>query len=349
MQTVEPQIEVIIPNWNGSKMLQHCLQSLSKQTYRNFSVTVVDNGSTDDTKEVLLKEYPWVHLVEFKYNTGFSVAVNAGIERVKADLVLLLNNDMEVAPDCLQQLYSAAEKYEGYDFFALKMLNFNKRDILDGAGDAVLRGGVGYRLGTLEFDGKKYNHDREVFGACGGAALYRKRFFEKTGDFDADFFAYLEDVDLNIRARRLGMRCMYLCKAIVFHIGSATTGSKINHLTIRLSTRNNLNVLIKNYPLRYFVRFGPAIFVYQVMWFAFCCKKMMLFPWIKGVFEAFKNNSTFLSKRKSLLAAVNTASHEKLAQQIKKSEKLAIESIISRRLQEGKGSALLNVYCKLFF
>ena len=349
MQAVEPQIEIVIPNWNGSKMLRHCLQSLAEQTFTNFSVTVVDNGSTDDTEDMLLREFPSVKLIKFSYNTGFSVAVNVGVEKAQAELILLLNNDMEVASNCLEELYLAAEKYKEYDFFALKMLSFSQRHILDGAGDAVLRGGVGYRLGTQELDGPQYSHDREVFGACAGAALYRKDFFIKTGLFDADFFAYLEDVDLNIRARRLGMQCMYLSKAIVYHIGSATSGSKINPLTIRLSTRNNLNVLIKNYPLRYFIQFGAAICIYQLMWFVFCCKKMMFSAWLKGVFETFQNISVFLPKRKKLLGGADNDGHKVLANQIKNAEKEAVDSIISRRSQEGKGSLLLQMYCKLFF
>ena len=349
MRAADPQIEIIIPTWNGSTMLQHCLKSLSEQSFTNFSVTVVDNGSIDDTEEMLSKDYPAVRLVKFSYNTGFSVAVNAGIEEAKADLILLLNNDMEVDPHCLEELIAAAARYEAYDFFALKMLSFNKRNILDGAGDAVLRGGVGYRLGTQEADGLQYSDDREVFGACGGGALYRKRFFQNTGLFDPDFFAYLEDVDLNIRARRVGMRCMYVARAVVYHIGSATSGSKINPLTIRLSTRNNLYVLIKNYPGRYFLRFAPAIVVYQLMWFAFCCKKMMLLPWCKGIIESIQNISLFLPKRRTLLASVERSGHDRLAVQIKDAEKSAVTSIISRRSQEGKRSLLLQLYCKLFF
>lgn len=348
MQAAEPLIEVVIPTWNGSKMLQHCLQSLSEQTFKQFTVIVVDNGSTDDTEEMLRRGYPAVNLVKLGFNTGFSVAVNAGIEKSQADLVLLLNNDMEVTPDCLETLLSAAVKYKEYDFFALKMLSFNQRNVLDGAGDVVLRGGVGYRLGTQEFDTAQYSVDREVFGACAGAALYRRCFFKKTGLFDEDFFAYLEDVDLNIRARRLGLQCMYLSDAVVYHIGSATSGSKINALTIRLSTRNNLNVLIKNYPLGYFFRFGAALCIYQVLWFLFCCKKMMLFAWAKGVFEALKNISVFLPKRKEILRSVDKYAHQELAEQIIRAEKLAVESIISRRSQEAKGSRLLQIYCKLF-
>ncbi|BHH82990.1 glycosyltransferase family 2 protein [Desulforhopalus sp. 52FAK] len=348
MQTAEPKIEVIIPNWNGSLMLQHCLRSLASQSFKNFTVTVVDNGSTDDTEEVLVRDYPDVQLIKFDHNTGFSVAVNAGIKQSTAPLILLLNNDMEVAPDCLQLLYDAAENNYDFEFFALKMVSFHDRDVLDGAGDVVLRGGVGYRLGTLEMDGDVYSSDREVFGACAGAALYRRRFFSAVGLFDEDFFAYLEDVDLNIRGRRLGLRCLYLHEAVVYHIGSATSGSKINPLTIRLSTRNNLNLLIKNYPLSYFVRFAPALLVYQCMWFLFCCKKLMLVAWFKGVLEAVSMFSRTKAKRTKLLTSTSRDWHTVLANQIKDAERMAVDSIMRRRSEQGKGNVMLQVYCKLF-
>ena len=349
MQATDPKIEIIIPNWNGSEMLQHCLQSLAAQTFTDFAVTVVDNGSTDDTETVLQRDYPAVRLVKFSYNTGFSKAVNAGISATRADLVLLLNNDMEVAPDCLRELYVSAEEQGEFDFFALKMLSFKERTLIDGAGDAVLRGGVGYRLGTLEHDSEKFSCDREVFGACGGAALYRKSFFETVGLFDEDFFAYVEDVDLNIRARRFGLKCLYLSKAVVFHIGSATSGSKINPLTIRLSTRNNLNVLIKNYPLTYFLHFAPAIFVYQCMWLMFCCKKFMLISWLQGIWQALKMFPVTKAKRQKILRAETKITDSSLAAQIKDAEKEAVHSIISRRTEQGKGSSILQLYCKLFF
>lgn len=348
MQAAEPFIEVIIPNWNGKEMLHHCLQSLKQQSFSDFRVIVVDNGSTDGSVEMLESDYPFVKLLKFDYNSGFSVAVNAGIKEAVAPLLLLINNDMEVVSDCLENLAAKSEQYGDYDFFALKMMNFHNRDLIDGAGDAVLRGGVGYRLGTMEKDSGHYQEDRDVFGACAGAALYRREFFDKAGLFDEDFFAYLEDVDLNIRARFLGLRCMYLSDAVVFHIGSATSGSKINPLTIRLSTRNNINALLKNYPTSYFVRFAPAITVYQLMWFLFCCKKMMLLPMLQGVFEALRKRNTFLLKRRQLREKGDAVSYTQLADKIIVAEKEAVQSIINRREQEGKTSRLLQLYCRLF-
>lgn len=328
-------------------MLECCLRSLRRQTNKDFSVTVVDNGSEDGSIELLSKKFSDVKLVKFDYNSGFSVAVNAGITASRSDWILLLNNDMEVAPDCIEQLLHGISQYEEYDFFALKMYNYHNRDIIDGAGDTVLRGGVGYRLGTLEKDGTQYKTDRETFGACAGAALYSSSFFRTIGTFDPDFFAYLEDVDINMRARVSGLKCMFLADAKVYHIGSATSGSKINPLTIRLSTRNNLAVLLKNYSPRLFLRFLPAILIYQAIWLLFCLKKKMFIPYCTGILEALKMAKLFLGKRQEINSTTKIQ-QQAFASQITIAENEAITSIMARRSGEGKNNLLLQTYSKLF-
>jgi GT2 family glycosyltransferase len=345
----DPLIEIIIPNWNGERMLAHCLSSLRQQTSQHFSITVVDNGSRDGSVSLLEKSFPEVKLIKLDRNTGFSFAVNKGIEDAQAPWLLLLNNDMEVAPDCLENLARAIETYGQYDFFALKMMNYHQRDFIDGAGDAVFRGGVGYRLGTMEQDNALYRRDRETFGACAGAALYRRDFFTRVGLFDPDFFAYLEDVDLNMRARRIGLRCMYIASAIVFHIGSASSGSKINELTIRLSTKNNINVLVKNYTPGMFLRFLPAIAAYQGAWAVFCLKKRMIFPYFTGLFQAIKSFPHFYGKRRTLFLEQGVIQTRSFREMIKSAEKEAIHSIMVRRRAAGKGNFFLHCYSRVFF
>lgn len=349
MVTGDPLIEVIIPNWNGRTMLGHCLASLQRQSLQNFAVTVVDNGSTDGSILYLQREFPDVKIISLDHNTGFSFAVNKGIEQAASPWLLLLNNDMEVAPGCLEELGRAIAQQTDYDFFALKMMNYRQRDLIDGAGDAVLRGGVGYRLGTLEQDSVDYRQDREVFGACAGAALYSRNFFDQVGLFDPDFFAYLEDVDLNMRARRLGMRCMFLASALVYHIGSATTGSKINALTVRLSTRNNLYVLAKNYSPGTFLRFLPAIAAYQCAWVLLCLKKKMFSAWLKGVTEAVIGLPHFYRKRGMRTADDRALDNIQFAKLVAGSEKEAVTSIMARRKGEGKNNTLLQWYSRVFF
>lgn len=351
MSQGKPLIDIIIPSWNGRKMLAACLDSLKQQSSKDFGVIVVDNGSNDGTVEWLEHDFPLVKLVKFDRNTGFSVAINAGILASSAEWLFLLNNDMEVAPDCLEILINSINRYPDYHFFALKMLSFYNRDILDGAGDAVLRGGVGYRIGTLEKDSELYSHNREIFGACAGAGLYSKEFFNQAGLFDADFFAYLEDVDLNMRARKLGLRCMFLADARVYHIGSATTGSKINSTTIRLSTRNNFAVIIKNYPLKMILRFLPAIFVYQLLWGLFCVKKKVFRAYMHGLFEVIRSLKNTLKKRTALKDA-NAQwpdTSQVFANRVKAAENDALRSIMARRTAEGKNNFVFELYCKLFF
>ncbi len=340
-------IDIVIPNYNGRKFLGACLDSLQGQSFSDFTVFVVDNGSTDESVSFLADKYPHVKRIAFSENRGFSAAVNAGIDAGSAPLVFLLNNDTELDTKCLEELSSAAEKMEEYDFFAMKMINYHDRTRLDGAGDGFLRGGVGYKLGTMEKDGEAYSVAREVFGTCAGAALYRRTFFKGIGLFDEDFFAYLEDVDLNLRAKSRGRRCWYIPEARVYHIGSATTGSRINAFTVSLSTRNNLNVLLKNYPLPLLFRFFPALCVYQFFWFLFVLKKLQLPAYLQGLWKFLRNIPIMLEKRRRNLAAASISQKE-LAALMSHAEKDAVRSIMRRREEQGKGNGLFTLYLRLF-
>ena len=188
-------VDIVIPNLNGRHMLVGCLDSIRRQTWGDWRVSVVDNGSTDGSADWLRAHHPEVQLIALAENTGFSPAVNLGIRAGSRPLVFLLNNDTELADDCLEKLVRAAQAQPDHAFFAPRMLSFHQRHLLDGAGEGYLRGGAGYRLGTLEADGPPYDRARDVFGACAGAALYRREPFTALGWFDDAFFAYLEDVD----------------------------------------------------------------------------------------------------------------------------------------------------------
>ena len=341
----DPFVDIVIPTWNGRELLEPCLKSIVGQSYKRFQITVVDNGSTDGTVSFLQEEFPDVQVVSFPVNTGFSVAVNAGIQAGTHPLIFLLNNDTELAPDCLEQLVDAS-LLNSHQFFAAKMLSFQNRTLLDGAGDSYLRGGAGYRLGTMEPDGGVYDEQREVFGACAGAALYRRSFFEIVGRFDEDFFAYLEDVDLNLRANRRGLRCLFVPGARVYHVGSATTGSKINSVTVRLSTRNSFFVLLKNYSPKVFFRFLPAIVVYQVCWLLFCLKRKQFAAYLQGLAAVIpflaKLRTKYRASRENELSTIDTAAI------LVKAEREVVDSIMRRRRYAGKNNLLLKWYGKLF-
>jgi len=340
-------ITIIIPNLNGKRFLLICLNSIIRQTFQDFLVIVVDNGSVDGSIELVRKRYRDVQVIEFTENRGFGAAVNEGIKVAKSKYICLLNNDVELDPNFLKEIITVLEQQRDIDYCAAKMLNYYDRHLLDGAGDGVFRAGVGYRLGALEYDVGNCSKQREVFGACAGAAVYRQSFFEKVGYFDEDFFAYLEDVDINFRANLYGLRCAYIPTAKVFHIGSATTGNTFNKFTVRSTTKNIFNIVAKNYPISLVFRSLPAILIYQASWFFIILKRKQLFPYLHGLIEALQGFPKMWRKRGEVLSR-RTISNKIFWSKIVNSEKEVVESILRRRKSSGKSTWPIKLYMRIF-
>lgn len=340
-------VNIVIPNWNGLRFLPDCLASIGRQQCLDWRITVVDNGSTDGSVEYLRKAYPQVHLISLPENRGFSAAVNAGILSSTCPYVFLLNNDTELSMSCLRRLLTAAQDLPDISFFAPRMLCFHNRAVLDGAGDAYLRGGAGYRLGTLEQDSAQYSQSGPVFGACAGAALYRRSLFDRIGLFDEDFFAYLEDVDFNLRLNRAGCKGYYVSAAKVYHIGSASSGSKFNPFTIRLSTRNSFYVLLKHYSLPLFLRHLLVITIYQLLWLIFSVKKGHLRAWCQGVSGALAGGGKMFRKRQGI-RRYDRITHSEFAAVLLHAEQAVVKSIMRRREEQGRSNWLLRLYENIF-
>jgi GT2 family glycosyltransferase len=296
-----PLISVVIPNWNGKKFLAGCLDSLKAQTYEPIEVVIVDNGSKDGSVEYLQENYPEVKLVTFPVNTGFSPAVNAGIKASTGEMVALLNNDTVVDPNWMSELIKAMNEHPEAGSAGCKMLAYDDHTLLDGAGDGYRRGGLPGRIGHKERDTGRFNRKRYLLGACGGAALYRRELFEAIGYFDEDYFAYLEDVDLGLRAQAAGFKCIYVPTSIVYHLGCGTTGSGYSPLVVRLSARNNWNTIVKNIPMPLLWKFMPHICFWQLYYLAVVTVRGgQLMPWLKGTFEAVKLFPTMMEKRREI-------------------------------------------------
>lgn len=241
------EVSVIIPNYNGIAYLDGVLGTLERQTMKNYEVILVDNGSADGSSAFVMANYPWVHLIELPENFGFCKAVNEGIRASRAPYVLLLNNDTEVEPDFLEEMSAAIRRHKNAFSCAARMVQFHDRDKLDDAGNYYCALGWSYARGKGR-DIHKYEKEEQIFAACGGAAIYRRKIFEKIGFFDEEHFAYLEDTDIGYRARIFGYENWYAPKAVVYHIGSGTTGSRYNHFKTRYSSRNNIYLIYKNMP-----------------------------------------------------------------------------------------------------
>jgi GT2 family glycosyltransferase len=294
-------ISLVIPNWNGKQFLAGCLDSLSQQSYKAIEVIVVDNGSVDGSTQLIESNYPWVRLLRFEENQGFSPAVNRGIRESKGKFIALLNNDTVVDSQWLEELIAALKAEPTLGSVASKMLAYHDHSILDGAGDGYRRGGLPGRIGHREKDAGQFDSPRYVLGACGGAALYRKEVFDKIGLFDEDYFAYLEDIDLALRAQSAGFKCLYVPTAIVYHLGCGTTGSGYSPLVVRLSAQNNINTLVKNIPLFLLFKFLPYIFYWQAYYFA-CVLLLGRRPlaWFAGSFSALRQLPKMIAKRQMI-------------------------------------------------
>ncbi len=242
-----PFASVIIPTYNGERFLPTCLNALRAQTYPTdrFEVIVVDDGSRDDTLELLAREYPEVRVVALPRNRGLAAACNAGAAIARGDVLVMLNNDTEAEPDWLKALAEPLLAHPEVGIVASKILLFDRRDILHTAGDMYGRDGIPRNRGVWERDEGQYDEDRRVFGGCGGAVAYRRRAWEEAKGFDEQLFMYLEDVDLAWRLRLLGWEALFAPEARVYHRVSATGGGTLASF---YTGRNTLWVLFRDVP-----------------------------------------------------------------------------------------------------
>jgi GT2 family glycosyltransferase len=242
---VSPRVTVSIPNWNGARFLHACLDSLRAQTFRDFDVAVVDNGSSDDSRRILAEDYPEVRVVPWESNRGVAAAFNEGVRQCSGELLCLLNNDMELDAGFLAVMVDALDHAPRAGAAAAKVLFIDRRTI-NSAGDFYGRDGVPGNRGVHEIDRGQYDRPDYVFGANGGASLFRRRLFDEIGFFDERLISYCEDVDWAWRMQLAGYRCTYVPSAVAYHWGSATGGGS---LASYYCGRNFIRVLLKNLPL----------------------------------------------------------------------------------------------------
>ena len=236
---------VIIPNYNGEQYLRECLDALAGQTSKDFSVLIVDNGSTDGSLSLLQNEYPQVSVLALPENTGFCHAINEGTRQTEAPFVVYLNNDTVVFPDFIEELTAAIKRHPKAFAVGAKMLQYRDHEKIDSAGVLYSAMGWAYDRGK-DRDASLYEKEEEVFAVCAGAAIYRRKYLLRTGLLDEAHFAYLEDLDLCYRARIMGFENWYAPMAKVYHVGSAASGSRHNPWKVKLSAQNNVYVIHKN-------------------------------------------------------------------------------------------------------
>lgn len=322
----------MIPNWNGERFLPLCLGSLSEQSFEDFETVLVDNGSADGSLALVRGDFPEVKVVSLPENRGFSAAVNAGIKSSGAELVALLNNDTEVDPRWLAALVRAAEDRPEAGLFATRLVDFHDRRFLDGAGDALRLSGLPYRLGHGEKDRGQFDAPGRVFSACAAAALYRRRMLEEIGLFDEDFGSYCEDGDLSFRARLAGYECLYVPDAVVYHMGSASTGGKRSAAATRLGTRNSISLLVKNLPLSVMLHVLPFFLPAQLARLLTAAATGTLKAHLEGLAGAWRHLPLMLEKRRRIQAKKRVSDAH--VRRLLRESSLAATKSIARRLRD---------------
>ena len=294
-------VSIIVINYNGKGFIINCLRALGRQSFKDFDIVIVDNGSIDgslyETQRFLEETSKALvaNLIPFNRNLGFAGGNLEGLKHTNGEYVALLNNDTEPDEKWLEELVMAMDNDPKVGICASKLIVYGT-DIIDSAGDAYSRSLKGFKRGEEE-GWKKFDRQEYVFGACAGAALYRREMLGEIGFFDKEFFLIHEDTDLNFRAQLHGWKVLYVPTALVYHKVRSSIGP-MSDMAVYYTLRNSELVRIKNVPLAVFVKCFPEFIIgllTEFIYFAIKHKHFVLY--LKAKIDAIKTLPKMLKKR----------------------------------------------------
>lgn len=263
-------ISIIIINWNGGELLANCLGHMLKQTLLPDQILVMDNASTDDSA-ICAANISGVDVYFFHENLGFAAANNRALELCTTDWVVLLNPDAFAEPEWLSELLKAAELFPEVSAFGSRQMIQGVDNLVDGIGDCYHFSGLAWRDQHGKLASSSSLKAGEIFAPCAAAAMYRRQALLDVGGFDEDFFCYMEDVDLGFRLRLAGHKARYVPGAVVYHVGSATTGGQRSEFSVYHGHRNLVWTYVKNMPSMLFWLLLPVhlmLNVFTLIFFA---------------------------------------------------------------------------------
>ena len=242
------QLRVCILNWNGGEDLQRCIDSLFRNSNQDFKITVIDNNSTDNSLKHIR---PDIDIVRFNKNHGYSKGYNLGIEKSAKDdeYIILLNFDTIVAPDFISSLLKEI-KIKGKNYiYGVKILYGNNKNLIWYAGGKIdLPKGIICHIGLRE-NSQKYSLMRKTDYVTGCCLIVHKQNYQKLNGFDTQFFMYNEDVDFCLRAKNIGLECLYLPSSVIYHNVSTSTGGNYSMKKMLLKTKSSYLLFRKYYSL----------------------------------------------------------------------------------------------------
>lgn len=339
-------VTIAIPSLHRPDLTAHCIEFIQKQTLPadSWEIVVIENAA--QAGEMLPDPLPPnTSRLELPNNEGTTGSINRAVAATESRYVLLLNNDVELEPDYMEKLVASLDRDPRLGFVTGKLLRATQRTHLDGAGDAMLMAGAAYRLGNFDSNEGRYDRAMPVLSGCGAAVLYRRETFLQSGGLDLDFFAYLDDLDLALRSQLLGYGGLYLPDAVAYHIGSATLGDTLHPRVIEYVTRNQIYLLVKDYPRAVFRDLRSRVFAYQFLWALFAVRNGGFAAYLRGLRSGLRGRDGMRLKHAELMGRRRIGDDE-FVQKLRESERQIYEWQQSRQPEDRSG--LLKIYFRLF-
>ncbi|MEM6724393.1 MAG: glycosyltransferase family 2 protein [Bacteroidota bacterium] len=259
-----PKVAIVILNYNGSELLQQFLPSVLATEYANKEIWLADNGSTDDSLDLVQTTFPSVRCIAIPENLGFAAGYNYALRQIDAPIYVLLNSDVEVPSDWLGPMVDRLQSNPAIAAVQPKILMESDRESFEHAGAS---GGYIDLLGypfcrgrifmQLEQDQGQYQDAQEIFWASGAAMMIKSELYHQFQGLDGDYFAHMEEIDLCWRLKRAGYQIMVEPSRAVYHVGGGTLPPS-NPRKTYLNFRNSLITLLKNAPAKRLIWLIPA-------------------------------------------------------------------------------------------
>ena len=298
----EPFFSIVILFWQSEQYMQRCLQSLLTQTFQDFEVILLNNGGSQPPDPEILANFRDLEIkqIHSDINLGFAGGNNLAARSAAGEYLVLLNSDAFPEPNWLEILHQAAQTHPGH-CFASRLLQADNSAFLDGEWNVYHASGLTWRKNHNRSAAKSATSPRLVMSACAAASAYPRTAFEQAGGFDEDFFAYMEDLDLDMRLQLAGHPFLYLPEATVGHVGSGSTGYRSDFATY-YGQRNLIWAFVKNMPGFLFYLLLPVHIFFNLLYLftgIFLPSGKTLF---RGKRDALLGLSVMLKKRRAIQA-----------------------------------------------
>ncbi len=329
------KISIILVTWNGKKYIPYCLESIFDQSFQDFKVLIIDNGSIDDTVEYIKSNYNLyltnekLKLIENKENTGFCGGYNQAIREVIKDseYILMLNQDIVLEKNYLEEIVNFLKTHQKIGALMGKIYRWDfeknkKTNIIDSAGIKMFRNRRAVEIGQGEEDKGQFNKTKEIFGVTGACSIFNSQALKdveiklsnKMPEYlDEDFVAYKEDIDISLRLRAYGWKIFFLPQAKAYHDRTLRGEKNLNDVSVALnrknknkwrnflSYKNHLFMLIKNEFLKNFILDFPWIAFYELKKIVFML--IFEFPTLKEALWNFFKQLPLIFKKRKIIAS----------------------------------------------